>query len=130
MLHRLPSRYSLLTTSILCEGKRSSLTGTNTFNYLGAALLLTWVAGASLGAMLLNTHVWMLNFSSVMCYALTAGIATLIPDHLGKHETSSSTLTPQNDQCGFLPFLGSTSSMSKVSDIPFFIYRPKSCSRE
>lgn len=97
--------------------ERLILTRTNTYNYLGAALLATWVAGASLGALLLSTHVWILNFASIMCYALTACSATLISGQLGMDDSRSSTVTSRNDPCESSPFQGVSYSVSEVRAI-------------
>ncbi len=57
---------------------------TSAYNYLSAALLSTWVAGAAIGAMLLSHHVWLLNSLSIICYVVTACLATTIPGSFGK----------------------------------------------
>ena len=56
---------------------------TTTYNYISGAYLLAGAGGATFGSLLLSNHVYLLNFLSILCFALTACTVLRIPNDLG-----------------------------------------------
>ena len=77
---------------------------TNIYNHISGFYFLASVLGSAIGSLLLSNHVYILNGMSIVCFLVTAYVATLVPAHHGRNdsldEAAESFLESSNE--GFL----------------------------